>query len=265
MAAGQHTRGRSDGGPVLLALALGCAGLLLLLLALAARTAPSSPLTEVPSFGYPSAPAAPPGEGYGAPRQEPSVLPEPAPPPAWAAPLAEALVLLVVVVAVLVAAAVVVLVVRGVRARQRPVGIEDDVATVVDVAEVREHLARSQTEIDVDGDVNRAVVRCWQGLERLAAAVGAPRAAHQTAREYTVAVLAAAALPEGPVHRLADVYEDALFSGTRLPESARRTALAALTTLREATEQQDAGPAPSAWTAPADLPAGGPGDRGAGR
>lgn len=134
-----------------------------------------------------------------------------------------------------VLAVAVVLAVRAVRRQGLPAGVDEGLPTVVDVDEVRALLEQSVIQIEVDGDVNRAVVGCWQGLELLAADAGVAREPSQTAREYTVAVLAGAALPVGPLERLADLYEEALFSGARLPEAARAEALDALAGLRTGT------------------------------
>lgn len=215
----------------LTALALACAGLLVLVLGLGARLPAESPVTAFPSFDTtppppPTVPPRPPVSLPPLPRSETGPLGD------GLGALTEALVPVLVALALAVLVVAVVLAVRVVRGQERPGGVEEDLPTVVDVEEVQALLERSQNQIGVDGDVNRAVVRCWQGLELLAADAGVAREPSQTAREYTLAVLAGAALPVRPLERLADLYEEALFSGARLPETARAEAMAALTGLR---------------------------------
>lgn len=217
-------------------LALAGAAVLLLLLGLGARLPAESPVTAVPDLAprtvpapTPAAPPAPPPLPPGAPPQPPSET---------AQAVGDVLVGLLVVVGVALLVLVLLLVARVVARRPPlPEGIDDTEPAVVDLAEVEELLRRSRSEIDLDGDVNRAVVSCWRGLEALAADAGVPRGASQTAREYVVAVLTDAQLPQGPAERLADLYEAALFAGTRLPETSRTAALDALAELRRAAAQ----------------------------
>jgi len=254
-------RGRTAAVPAgirtrtLLVLALVGAGLVLVLLALTARTAGEAPISGGPDLGnppptqaqsQPSAPTAPP---------ERPLLPtaEPGPQHPALRTLVEVLVALAVLAGVGLVALVVVLVVRALGSRPDPEGIDDaDGEVVVNLVAVQQHLDHSTSEIDVEGDVNQAIVRCWQGLEHLATSAGATRDPAQTAREFTLSVLDRAALPAAPLARLANLYEAALFSGGQLPERTRAEALACLTDLRGALAE--AVPANgSATGAPADA------------
>lgn len=210
--------------------------LLVVLVVLTARTAGEMPITGGPSLGStgepPSQPPPPPAP-TGPPPPLPSGDSEGSP---VVRTVAEVMVALVVIGGIGLAAAAIALIVRALRQRQTPEGIgEDDGEVVVNLVAVQEHLERSSAELDVSGEVNQAIVRCWHGLEEFAAAGGTERGAAQTAREYTVSVLEGAALPLGPLQRLADLYEAALFSGDQLPESARAEAIACLAELQRTT------------------------------
>lgn len=209
-----------------------------LLVALTARTEPVSPVHQVPELDQPS------------PTEVPSLPPVPEQPSDQPNPfdgleqtepnpvlqfVADLVVAILVIGAVAVVALIVVVVVRRVAGNSTPDGIDEtDGEVIVDVVAVSEHLDRSSAELTVDGDVNQAIVRCWEGLEHLVEDAGAVRDPAQTAREFTRSVLATADLPAATIDRLADLYEAALFSGEQLPEQSRADAVRCLEQLREA-------------------------------
>lgn len=211
--------------------------LVFVLLALAARTAPENPVTHVPNFSPspPTAqPSAQPSEGDPQGQPIPPDLADDTPPSPTAKLIAEIIVAVLVITGVAVVGLVLFLLVRAVTRRQAPEGIEEsDGEVVVNLVAMEEHLERSTAELDVDGDVNQAIVRCWEGLELIAKDAGAVRDPAQTAREFTVRVLRQAELPEAAMDELADLYEAALFSGNQLPAKARDDAVRSLQLLRE--------------------------------
>lgn len=210
----------------------------LLLIGLTARTAPVSPVHVVPEIEQktPSAfPTPPPVSGQPSAGADPFAGLDQTEPNPIMQFIADLVVAVLVIGAVGLVAWVVVMVVRRLAGNSSPEGIDEaDGEVVVDVVAVSEHLARSSAELAVDGDVNQAIVRCWEGLEHLVEDAGAVRDPADTAREFTRRVLATADLPASVVDRLADLYEAALFSGEQLPEQSRAEAVRCLTQLREA-------------------------------
>jgi len=228
------TDGPWDTAKAQLVSALVVVGAIVTLLALTARTAPKSPVHQVPRFGYGSPPPPP----------ERSVAPGPPIGPSsgegtWLLDLiVQLLVAAVVVSAVgLVAAAVVVIVRRagGQDATTEPDESRGESGASIDIVAVGAQLARSSAELEFTGDVNAAIVRCWQGLERLAEGAGVTRGPALTAREFTRLTLSRTMMPSDAVDMLADLYQAALFSGARLPEHARTDAVRCLERLQEAT------------------------------
>lgn len=222
-----------------LVVAAGVVVLVLLLLALAVRTTPENPVSKVPDFSRPpptAQPSAPqPSQGNGQQNPIPPELQDTPSESQWAKLISQIIVALLVIGGVGLAALVLFLVVRTVAGRQSPEGVDEaDGDVVVDVVAIEEHLRRSTAELDVDGDVNQAIVRCWEGLEAIAKDAGAVRDPAHTAREFTLRVLRRAELPEAAMSRLADLYEAALFSGNELPARARDEAVRSLQDLREA-------------------------------
>jgi len=247
---------RSTPSRGMLAVAAGVIMLVFVLVALTARTTPENPVSHVPDFSRqpPTAqPTAAPSQNASE-QQPPPVPPELADAPRSPAAemITEIIVALLVIVGVALVGTVLFLLIRAIAARQTPAGIEEsDGEVVVDLVAVEEHLRRSTAELDVDGDVNEAIVRCWEGLELIAKDAGATRDPAHTAREFTVRVMRHADLPEGAMARLADLYEAALFSGNQMPERARDDAVRALQQLREAM------PTPAAATTAREDGAGG--------
>lgn len=124
------------------------------------------------------------------------------------------------IVIVAVALALILAVVRAAAAlagRRTPDPIEEIVEdAAVDRSDVREVLRMAREQIDLDGDAERAVIRCWEALEALGARAGLARAESQTATDYVVSMLAAVDLPRRAAERLAALYARALFSSARL-------------------------------------------------
>lgn len=230
---------RSTTSRGMLAVAAGVIMLVFVLVALSARTTPENPVSHVPNFSRqpPTAQqtAAP---SQNASQQQPQPLPpglEDTPRSPVAEMITEIIVALLVIAGVALVGTVLFLLIRAIAVRQTPAGIEEaDGEVVVDLVAVEEHLRRSTAELDVDGDVNEAIVRCWEGLELIAKDAGATRDPAHTAREFTVRVMRRADLPEAAMVRLADLYEAALFSGSQMPERARDDAVRALEQLRDA-------------------------------
>jgi Domain of unknown function (DUF4129) len=83
-------------------------------------------------------------------------------------------------------------------------------------------------------DAREAVVRAWLLLGDAAAAAGTPARPAETAAEYAVRLAAAHGLPTASVHRLAELYREARFSGHPVGADQRNEARAELTTLRAA-------------------------------
>jgi uncharacterized protein DUF4129 len=138
-----------------------------------------------------------------------------------------------VLVAILIARAVIKLV-RSIRIPEipRPEPENWQQITAIRVAEaVDDSLAQLAT-----GPASDAIVACWVALERAAEQAGMPREASETPAEFTVRVLAGAAVSEPELMRLAALYREARFSSHTLPEEARAEARAALEVLRDQLE-----------------------------
>lgn len=198
--------------------------LVLVLLAVVSRTGGTRIIHQYPRFGY----------GTRSPLPAPSlggyqVAPQGDTPP-WLDVIMQILMAIGVLGATALIGMIIVLVIRTLSARPSPAaaGGSEDTDTAVDLVAVDEHLARTAVALEADGDVNTVIVRCWEGLERLAREAGAARDPAQTAREFTRTVLDRATLPLEAVDRLADLYEAALFSGEPLPERARTDAVRCL-------------------------------------
>ena len=214
-------------------------GAVIVLVGLVSRIEPAPPITRVPSVppNTRSAPPPPTAQASQPLDQMPSGMAEQPPNPVFGA-IGQALLALAILAAIALVVFVAFRVVTLLRDRPPPEGIDAaDTEPVVDLVEIQRHLEQGSLEIDVTGEVNAAVVRCWQGLEAAAGSAGTPRLPSQTAREYTVAVLSSAALPAGPLDALAGVYEQALFSAARLTEADRDVAVESLRRLLEAIDR----------------------------
>jgi|GEM_PF-1642141 len=241
MDTGGHEQDRVRTGPSRTAIVLPLLGALLLvvLIGLTAQTGGEMPISGGPNLEHTASPPDQPPMSMpsGPPQGLPSGLPDGEQNPIIKM-IAEVMVAILVIGGIALVVAIIALIVRALAGRKPPEGIDDaESDVVVNMVAVQEHLERSTAELDVEGEVNQAIVRCWQGLEEFAAAGGTERGAAQTAREYTLSVLQEAALPAAPLERLANLYEAALFSGDQLPESARAEAIACLTELRRTTEE----------------------------
>jgi hypothetical protein len=115
-----------------------------------------------------------------------------------------------------------------------PQGLSHDAATsetVVSPEQLARGIDTSLAAVNT-GTPSNAIVACWLALEQTAALAGVPRRATETPSEFTVRVLAAAAVSEPVLGRLADLYREARFSQHDLSESARTEAREALAVLR---------------------------------
>lgn len=131
--------------------------------------------------------------------------------------LLQIVVTLVIVAALLALVLVVVRAARALAGRRTPEPIDDVVdAPTVDARALQDVLRAAREQIDLDGDAERAVIRCWEALESLGAHAGVPRTENQTATDYVVGMLAAFDLPRDAAERLARLYARALFSPDRL-------------------------------------------------
>lgn len=160
------------------------------------------------------------------------------PPPSSGVDLSAVMNVLGALLAVAVGVIVILLAVRVARAvasRHAPPDIGDAVhESAVDADEVRDVLRRAREQIALDEDANRAVIRCWESLEALGAAAGAPRRESETAAEYVLGILTAFAVPAEAATRLSALYTRALFSADRLPPTAAAEAQADLARLEAA-------------------------------
>jgi len=151
--------------------------------------------------------------------------------PDWVVSVLRSLMLIaVVLVAILIARAVIRLL-RNVRMPAMPQTDPEhwQQITAVRVAEaVDDSLAQLAT-----GPASDAIVACWVALERAADQAGLAREPSETPSEFTVRVLAGAAVSERDLNRLAALYREARFSRHALPEQARAEARAALEVLRD--------------------------------
>lgn len=83
-------------------------------------------------------------------------------------------------------------------------------------------------DMEQDGDPRRAIIACWLGLERAAAAAGTPRAASETPADLATRVLAAHAVRPRALAVLAGLYREARYSVHPLTSAHRDTAREAL-------------------------------------
>lgn len=83
-------------------------------------------------------------------------------------------------------------------------------------------------------DAREAVVRAWLLLGEAAAAAGTPARTSETATEYAERLAGAHRLPAASVHRLAELYREARFSGHPVRAEQRDRARAELQQLRGA-------------------------------
>lgn len=101
-------------------------------------------------------------------------------------------------------------------------------------AQIREALrdasqqAAQSIEAVPSGDATDAVVACWVLLEQTAERVGSPRASAATPTEFTVALLRGHDADPRAVGTLLDLYHQARFGTSPLPESASGSAAEAL-------------------------------------
>ncbi|HET9128549.1 MAG TPA: DUF4129 domain-containing protein [Propionibacteriaceae bacterium] len=166
------------------------------------------PIQVVPPSSTPQ-PSAPPRPTI-APRPDahPFVL------PAW---IGEAVLGLAALAVLVVIALVVARTMRQLNAKR---GLEQaDADQVVDadalpelVESVSESLADTLKRLRTGGRLDDVILECWRRLEEAAAATGTPRAASQTAEEFTVSVLAATPARPDDLRVLADLYRRAMFS-----------------------------------------------------
>lgn len=218
--------------------ALVVVGAIVTLLAFTARTAPESAIHQIPRVGYGSRPP-PPRTGL----DSGPTTGQPDGQSGWLLDLLFQLLMAALIVGgVGLVAAAVIMVVRTVN--QGDSVTERDAPQVeqnelIDMAAVGAHLAQSSATLDVDGDVNASIVRCWQGLERIAERAGVTRDRALTAKEFTRLTLNRTTLPSDSIDTLADLYEAALFSGEQLPERARADALHCLERLHDAVSSKD--------------------------
>lgn len=223
-------------------LALATAGLLVLLVlgGVAARSGPYA--TELPPAPTTSAaPVAPPT----APAQS-------AAPPSTAAPTAEpepvnpitgriVLVLVLAFAGVGLVLLVRLAVLNRPQLRRRPPAAVADAAAGSGSSTALPDAVEQALLTVEQPDAREAVVRAWLLLGDAAAAAGTPARPAETAAEYAVRLAAAHGLPPASVHRLAELYREARFSGHPVGAGQRDEARAELTTLRAAL----AAPAPT--------------------
>ena len=176
------------------------------------------------------------------------------PPPSAGADLSAVMNVLGALLAVAVGVIVILLAVRvarAVAARQTPPEIGDAVhESAVDADDVRDVLRRAREQIALEEDADLAVIRCWESLEALGAAAGAPRRDSDTAAEYVLGILIAFAVPADAATRLSGLYTRALFSAERLPRAAAAEAQADLARLEAALAARASTPAPAPGAAP---------------
>lgn len=98
-------------------------------------------------------------------------------------------------------------------------------------ADAAETLAASLARLRSGLAVGDAIVACWRRLEEVAAASGVPRGPADTAEEFTVDVLRHTPADPADLHRLADLYRAAMFSGRPLGDAARDRAVDCLESL----------------------------------
>lgn len=93
-----------------------------------------------------------------------------------------------------------------------------------------------------EGPPRNAIVRCWQLLERDAAAAGMRRAPTETSSEYVERVIGASSVDPQPITDLAALFREARFSSRSVDETRREQAEEALrrtlTSLGGRTEQR---------------------------
>jgi Domain of unknown function (DUF4129) len=138
-----------------------------------------------------------------------------------------------VVVGVLLLGLAAAIVVRSALARRRR-------AALPGPRELAEVLDDTIDQLEDQTDPRRAVIAAWVRMERGLAAVGLPRHAAEAPLEYVARVLERAGVEPAPVRRLAGLFERAKFSHHTIDEAMRRAAVAALTTIREQLEAEQA-------------------------
>jgi Domain of unknown function (DUF4129) len=138
-----------------------------------------------------------------------------------------------VVVGALLLALAAAIVVRSALARRR-------LAARAQPRELAQVLDHTIDQLEDEADPRRAVIAAWIRMERGMAAVGLPRRAAEAPFEYVARVLQRAGVDAEPVRRLADLFEQAKFSRHAIDEAMRRSAVEALTTIREQLEVEQA-------------------------
>lgn len=124
-------------------------------------------------------------------------------------------------------------VIRRLARRMQDVRLPIPMDETVD-AQIREALrdasqrAAQDIETVQSGDATDAVVACWVLLEQTAERVGTPRAASATPTEFTVRLLREHDADPRAVATLLDLYHEARFGTSPLPESASAGAAEAL-------------------------------------
>ncbi|MBN1172488.1 MAG: DUF4129 domain-containing protein [Micromonosporaceae bacterium] len=85
---------------------------------------------------------------------------------------------------------------------------------------------------DTDADPRKAVIACWVRLERVAAAVGAPKHLGDSPTDLVVRLLHGHSVSGEALEDLAVVYREARFATDEIDESMRAEAVAALRQIR---------------------------------
>lgn len=123
------------------------------------------------------------------------------------------------------AAAVVVLRRRGrAEARLAPVGVAEELATVVDEA---------IADVGRESDPRRAVIAAYAQMERAVGASGVPRRPHEAPFEYLARMLGELRVRPAAVLALTELFERARFSTHRIDSAMRDEALDALAAVRD--------------------------------
>ena len=132
-------------------------------------------------------------------------------------------------IGVIVLAVFVFVVVAAVARRRRPAGggLERDFAA--DAAQAVGDVVR---EVEDEPDPRRAVIRAYDGMERVFASFGISRAPSDTPAEFLTRTLGRTGLSPGPMAHLTKLYVSARFDARTVDESMRRHSIDALRQVR---------------------------------